>query len=847
MPLKQKKSKGASQPPPIMAPKEVFLTAEDFKGSDRGLVQKLKDNDRSKQMVDLLASFPWTERQRRINQWKLDYQLNDDQTYILEAYVSRIALAAAAPGESLPAAAAPVTSRAETEAAGQRAFENGVANYVSSGSLGAFEEYIKQIHYDESLIAPYGVLLQASGMGKSLLCFKYLEKNYGIYSCLRDPAHQGFPMASKWCDLLLPKAEAGSAQGSVEKSQHLLELRFKHFQSAVLEIFYQWYATQGLPAGPCGSPSDWFSYTNSLEFIQRLQSTFQSMFDGKQSITFTKSEPLPDVRFVFVFDEARRVAEHVHEGFRFARRAWKELRPLPIRVAVVATDTLSRLSNFTPIAHLDYSYRGMGVTQYRLPDVFFRLTTMDIFPPELFKEVKDPEQRRLKHLFSLGRPLWGQTLLADHSLQQQPFKNLIGLAQAKLLGGPLQVTWFVDDQAQRDGALALASLAICACRYGINVNPTSLTAASLVAGNCAACIDVSDDRSAVMIVYPSEPILAEAAAQLLYNENSARLAFVFQRLSSFVKNSVINVGEIGELVARVILCTAADDAVRARQNPYPKGAAVAPMFSSPVSLTSFLENLSRPSWSIIDKALEDRLGSTWKDSTEIEIHLSHFYAVADGLERMTAADLKRAFKRGAGLICEPGEEKYDAIIPMRVRVKTSDPEAVGDTVFGAIFIQIKNLALSGLAMGPAAYLHDPRTVLGKSHTMCKAPFLVLIINVGMAEGKVRADRLQSVDYVGCLLEGLQHDDFSNVFSSPSLRVIQPALKLLLRNERFGSYSTQQYPVDMLPYVMCPASDDPTHITNELGDLSLSDPILSLPELCKRWCANEPRRTSPRLT
>ena len=80
---------------------------------------------------------------------------------------------------------------------------------------------------------------------------------------------------------------------------------------------------------------------------------------------------------------------------------------------------------------------------------------------------------------------------------------------------------------------------------------------------------------------PSEPILAEAAAQYM-----AELSDIHEVLASYASNGPVEKGESGELAARLLLITAYDNAVK---NKLPQ--VDSPFFSDPVPLFSFLREL----------------------------------------------------------------------------------------------------------------------------------------------------------------------------------------------------------------------------------------------------------------
>lgn len=84
----------------------------------------------------------------------------------------------------------------------------------------------------------------------------------------------------------------------------------------------------------------------------------------------------------------------------------------------------------------------------------------------------------------------------------------------------------------------------------------------LVAGHVRVAYSVLQHREYMRAGAPSEPILAEAAAQVMSERNPLRY------LSGFLDKGLVNKGERGELVARLLLILAHDRAaVALRKSP----------------------------------------------------------------------------------------------------------------------------------------------------------------------------------------------------------------------------------------------------------------------------------------
>ena len=67
----------------------------------------------------------------------------------------------------------------------------------------------------------------------------------------------------------------------------------------------------------------------------------------------------------------------------------------------------------------------------------------------------------------------------------------------------------------------------------------------------ATSIAVSQDRENILVIYPSEPILSEAALKII--EVTDNQTFVLDRLEYSLKNGLVKAGFREELVACIIL------------------------------------------------------------------------------------------------------------------------------------------------------------------------------------------------------------------------------------------------------------------------------------------------------
>ncbi|CAG8593113.1 11463_t:CDS:2 [Paraglomus brasilianum] len=102
----------------------------------------------------------------------------------------------------------------------------------------------------------------------------------------------------------------------------------------------------------------------------------------------------------------------------------------------------------------------------------------------------------------------------SHSNEYDNFCNIINLAKFKLLGGV--ATWHKLEKAEKRAA-AVPVIASTAVLY---VSPVSSIAVELVRTHMAILIAVDDSCKFLVITYPSEPLLSEAAFGLMSVESA---------------------------------------------------------------------------------------------------------------------------------------------------------------------------------------------------------------------------------------------------------------------------------------------------------------------------------------
>ncbi|CAJ0914775.1 8084_t:CDS:2 [Entrophospora sp. SA101] len=197
---------------------------------------------------------------------------------------------------------------------------------------------------------------------------------------------------------------------------------------------------------------------------------------------------------------------------------------------ITQENTHSNISNFSPVSYLDLSKR-VAERGSQLFEPFYLLDTVDY-----------------------GRPLW-DALLTPSSTEGFKPECIIELAMDKLIGGKSFILWKKEAQNR---ITIMETLAIFGPHLCIDIVPQSRYASHLIASYMHLCLDISEDRECIITSMPTEPVLAEAASQIM-NDSNVNLTKLINQLSSALKKGVIEAGYHGELAARLLLLKAWDD------------------------------------------------------------------------------------------------------------------------------------------------------------------------------------------------------------------------------------------------------------------------------------------------
>ncbi|PKC06834.1 hypothetical protein RhiirA5_481784 [Rhizophagus irregularis] len=264
---------------------------------------------------------------------------------------------------------------------------------------------------------------------------------------------------------------------------------------------------------------------------------------------------------------------------------------------------------------------------------------MDVLAPLAENVGKEYDYTRVVYL---GIPLWGSLAQAGVSLI-----NLVHLASQKIRN---------FSKKNNDH---LANLACMACSLSLEVSPRIAEVDSLIASHMATALGVSLDRTSILCTYPSDPILASGALKGIIDVGWENCLDTLLELFS---RGVVEAGERGELVNRILFSKAYADAVR---ECFPDSPVT---YLQKVPLKLFLKSLLREEIDGLDELL-NRMGID-----EAEIGFNHWtsllatnqkYVESGGMKFLTANLVIEAYHRHTAFKMPLGFPVIDHIIPFK--------------------------------------------------------------------------------------------------------------------------------------------------------------------------------------
>jgi hypothetical protein len=198
------------------------------------------------------------------------------------------------------------------------------------------------------------------------------------------------------------------------------------------------------------------------------------------------------------------------------------------------------------------------------------------------------------------------------------------------------------------------SLAILSVRLCLFVDPYSSLASELMASHMADIVAISNDREQVIISYPSEPILAEAAANYA---TKFRLELI-EKMVSLIHSGMVTNGYRGELLGRYLLLDSWERASMGREVTL---AGNQVCFSVPMKVRDFLNSFSPK----IIKAMSGQI-----NNADMEKFLNGIICFNQFLRiqfSLTTMDQLQAYlERCAAILLKENEKAFDIVVPVYI-------------------------------------------------------------------------------------------------------------------------------------------------------------------------------------
>ena len=259
---------------------------------------------------------------------------------------------------------------------------------------------------------------------------------------------------------------------------------------------------------------------------------------------------------------------------------------------------------------------------------------------------------------------------------------------------------------------------------------------TLVESHSRIVFAIPKHREFMRTGYPSEPLLAEAANQILHQWEKKSPSFCIDNLLYCNEDGMLAKGHVGEMVARLILSGAYRHAVAAETN-----LKKSPNFSAGCSLVTFInELLPEDHAEVVLNSGPDNVsgGLNFKDAfKDAVVRFTHFVTMSNkgdpknsswGWTNMAWA----MFVRSAAIICHPTQETIDLIIPILL----SAHDKIDEHAMSAILIQVKNRTKAGNII---ELLFDADEVkLFQKKTKFR-PYIALVMDLGIAHRIRRRD------------------------------------------------------------------------------------------------------------
>jgi len=410
-------------------------------------------------------------------------------------------------------------------------FKNNL-NYVEY-----FRDYITSCYNNsKDTYIPYVSIVQSSGYGKSRLIKEYANQVYTLYlnlgidrkcfprtsACAKEfiVSFQKAKDPDVWFNTFLAMAASlvvSKKNDNIDKSSFWKS----HLDDDGRSIW-----------GPAIKAANDMT-KNSDELISIRDSP------GYLELNFSDDN---DIKILLCIDEGRKLIQETNDNlkislFRCWRRAIRKSKWRAKGLFSVILDTTSRLTNFSPASGYDPTIKTLQEDKM-------------LFKPFIYISTYNSLAYNLgdfhSQAFSMGRTCWKafrdeyikEVFDSDVSAEGYAWEKVKLLVKAKLQGGTNNP---IDNEGKN-----LTSIAVLASFCSVDISPSVHFASNLVASHLGTCLSISQDRTKILVCYPPEPLVTEAAYELL---DDNMLYLIAQSFSQ----GVVEPGKRGEIVGELIL------------------------------------------------------------------------------------------------------------------------------------------------------------------------------------------------------------------------------------------------------------------------------------------------------
>ena len=347
------------------------------------------------------------------------------------------------------------------------------------------------------------------------------------------------------------------------------------------------------------------------------------------------------------------------------------------RIFALLIDTSSRLTNFQPASWEDRSLRApslppLGHVQFEPIFTFTSIDAHSMYRNERCSADVDLVANSAR-LLEFGRAGW-------YSVGIHLDTDPVSLAMVKLVGGREKWSTFFETppDVRISAKTRLVLLAILAPRLALTVGPRVREAAEIIASHLAILMRTDTDRHFLRSAYPSEPVVAEASAQMTGEKGWGQ---VLKALYQNVQTGIVEGGFRGELLSKVLCLIAVDQS-------QPDRVLETWQFTRPVKVSDFLNNFIKPpgepgKFATVTESIKAFAKVHHMDQLLIDrflnghVFFNHFIRVEEDL---TLPMLIQGWNRAAALSCKACVEAIDHVIPVMLA-----PESNWSPKFGPLY------------------------------------------------------------------------------------------------------------------------------------------------------------------